>query len=224
MKFNHELIKPLTQWSSDPEEIANTVTHGLGFLLSVAGATALMLSVVRVGDGWRVAGCGIYAFSLVAVYAMSTLSHFWADDKQRSLFRKLDQGFIYFLIVGTYTPFSMAFLRTLPWWLFLAILWTLAMVGFFSKVLLAHRVNRVSIWMYVLLGWMPIFATPCLLDPVGSQGMWWMLIGGLCYTSGTVFLIFDNHVRHFHALWHLAVIAGSISHFFVILICVAVPN
>lgn len=224
MKLNHESINTLTEWRNDPEEIANTVTHGLGFLLSVAGATALILSVLRVGDGWRVAGCTIYAFSLVAVYAMSTLSHFCTVDKQRRFFRRLDQGFIYVLIVGTYTPFSMAFLRTLPWWSFLAALWTIAMVGFFSKVMLAHRVNRVSIWIYVLLGWLPIVATPYLVDPVGSTGLWWMLIGGLCYTLGTVFLIFDNRVRHFHALWHLSVIAGSLCHFLVILLCVAPKN
>ncbi len=133
----------------------------------------------------------------------------------------LDQGFIYLLIAATYTPFSLVFLRTGPWWLFLAVMWTIAMFGFLSKILLAHRVDSVTIWIYVVLGWLPGIAAPTLVGPVPEAGLWWMLIGGLCYTVGTVLLILDNHVRHFHALWHLFVIAGSACHFFVILLFVA---
>lgn len=224
MKLNQDSTNSPTDRSYDPEEVANTVTHGLGFLLSVAGTAVLMMSVSRFGDALRIVGCGLYAFSLMAVYAMSTLSHFYTDEKRRQFFRRLDQGFIYLLIVGTFTPFSMAFLRSVPWWLFLGMLWSIALIGFFSKVLLAHRVNRVSIWIYVLLGWMPIFSIPDLVEPVGSQGMWWMLVGGLCYTLGTGFLAYDNRGRHFHALWHLSVIAGSLCHFFVILFRIAMPN
>ena len=223
MDLNQESIKTLPGWRSESEELANTLTHGFGFLLAVAATIVLMLNVTRLGDRWQIVGCAIYSFSLIAVYAMSTLSHFCTDERQRNLFRKLDQGFIYTLIVGTYTPFSMTYLRTLPWWLFLAMLWAIALFGFFSKVMMGHRVDRVSIWIYVLLGWMPIFAVPFLVEPVGAAGMWWMFIGGLCYTLGTGFLAYDDRVRHFHALWHLSVIAGSVCHFFVILLCVAVP-
>jgi hemolysin III len=100
-------------------------------------------------------------------------------------------------------------------------MWSVAVFGFVSKVFLAHRVNSVSIWIYVVLGWMPIVAAPALVGKVDAAALWWMLIGGLCYTVGTVFLLLDNHVRHFHAAWHLFVIAGSACHFFVILIFVA---
>ena len=94
---------------------------------------------------------------------------------------------------------------------------------FTAKVehLLAHRVETVAIWIYIALGWIPIVTAFSLVGLVPNAGLWWMLIGGLCYTVGTVFLIFDNHVRHFHALWHLFVIAGSACHFFVILLFVA---
>jgi hemolysin III len=95
------------------------------------------------------------------------------------------------------------------------------MFGFVSKILLAHRIDAVSVWIYVLLGWMPIAAASSLVGLVPDAGLWWILIGGLCYTVGTVFLIFDHRVCHFHALWHLFVIAGSACHFFVILLCVA---
>ncbi len=219
--LKHESKKDLEFGQAAQEEFTNTLTHALGFLLSLVGTAVLMRSVVQTSDRWQVAGCGIYSFCLVAVYAMSTLSHFCEREKQRSFFRKLDQGFIYLLIVGTYTPFSMTFLRTPVWWIFLAVLWTIALLGFISKVLLGHRVNRVSIWIYVLLGWMPIVSMPYLFSPIGISGLAWMLVGGLCYTLGTIFLIFDHRHRHFHALWHLSVILGSLSHFLVILFYVA---
>jgi hemolysin III len=221
VKLENDWVNPLSDWSTDPEEVANTITHGLGFLLSVLGAIVLAIWVLREGDAWRLLGCMIYAPSLVTVYAMSTLSHSCSTPNLKRFFQMLDQGFIYVLITATYTPFSLAFLRTSPWWLFLAVMWTIALLGFLSKILLAHRVDAVSIWSYVVLGWMPVLAAPSLVGLVPEAGLWWMLIGGLCYTVGTFPLILGNRVRHFHALWHLFVIAGSVCHFFVILIFVA---
>ena len=209
-------INRLSDWPTDPEEVANTITHGLGLLLSVLGAIAMAIWVLREGDAWRLLGCMIYAPSLVAVYAMSTLSHSCSAPNLKRIFRRLDQGFIYVLIVATYTPFSLVFLRTGPWWLFLAVMWTIALFGFLSKILLAHRVDAVSTWIYVVLGWMPVAAVSSLAGQIAKTGLWGMLIGGLCYTVGTFFLASDNHVRHFHALWHLFVIVGSACHFFVI--------
>ncbi|NQU24629.1 MAG: hemolysin III family protein [Candidatus Nealsonbacteria bacterium] len=221
MRQGRDWINPLSDWSTDPEEAANTLTHGVGFLLSVLGAIAMTICVLREGDDWRILGCLIYASSLMTVYAMSTLSHSCSAPNRRRLFQMLDQGFIYVLIVGTYTPFSLVFLRTSFGWLFLAVMWTIAIFGLLSKILLAHRVDTVSIWIYVVLGWMPVLTAFSLVGPVPEAGMWWMLIGGLCYTVGTVFLALDNHVRHFHVVWHLFVIAGSACHFFVILFFVA---
>ncbi len=211
----------LSEWETDPEEVANTMTHGLGFLLSVLGAAALTIGVLGKGDAWRVAGCLIYAPSLVAVYAMSTLSHICSDRKLKHFFRTLDQGCIYLLIVGTFTPFSLAFLRTVPWSIFLGVMWTIAILGCYSKVFLAHRIHGVSIWIYIALGWMPIAAARTLIECVPPVGLWLLLVGGLCYTLGTAFLMHDHRVRHFHALWHLFVIAGSTCHFFAILLYVA---
>ncbi len=221
MKRENDWINPLWDWSTDPEEAANTITHGLGFLLSVLGAIALAILVLREGDAWRLLGCMIYAASLVTVYAMSTLSHCCSDPTLKRFFQMLDQCFIYVLIAATYTPFSLAFLRTSPWWLFLAVMWAIAVFGFLSKILLPHRVDAVLIWTYVAMGWMAGAAAISLIGLIPAAGLWWMLIGGLCYTVGTVFLSFDTHVRHFHALWHLFVIAGSVCHFFAILLFVA---
>ena len=221
MTHNKKWINPLKDWSKDPEEAANTLTHGLGFLLSVVGAIVMTIWVVREGDIWRLLGCAIYLPLLMTVYAMSTLSHSCSIPKLKRLFEMLDQGFIYLLIAATYTPFSLTFLRTGPWWAFLGVVWTIALLGFLSKILLAHRIDGVAIWIYLLLGWIPIVAAFALIGLVESTGLWWMLIGGLSYTVGTVFLVLDDRVRHFHALWHLFVIGGSASHFFVILLYVA---
>ncbi|NIO34925.1 MAG: hypothetical protein GTO26_08110, partial [Planctomycetales bacterium] len=157
-KSDRDWINPLRDWSTDPEEVANTITHGTGFLLSLVGALVMAVEVVRGGDAWRIVGCLVYAFSLVAVYAMSTLSHVCADVHRKHFYRRLDQGFIYLLIVGTYTPFSLAFLRNGLGWLFLAVMWSVAIFGFLRKTLHAHRVDTVSTRLYLLLGWMPIFA------------------------------------------------------------------
>ena len=136
MNVANRWIDFLPDRSTDPEEFANVITHGLGFVLSTLGAVAMTLVVFRQGDGWRIVGCLIYAVSLVNVYAMSTLSHICTDPELRRYFRMLDQGFIYVLIAATYTPFSLAHLRTVPWWLFLGLIWTIALLGFFSKILL----------------------------------------------------------------------------------------
>ena len=127
------------------------MTHGIGLVLSLAGV-AVMAAVLGSGDGWRIAGCSIYLASLIGVYLMSTLSHTFETPRVRSFFRALDQGTIYLLIAATYTPFSMAYLHTAFWWTLLAIVWSIAFWGFFSKVFFAHRVESVSMWPCIVLG------------------------------------------------------------------------
>src|SRR6476620_3551375 len=124
-------------------EFVNTLTHGLGAVLSVAAGLVLLPAAAATGDWWRVAGCSIFVVALIGVYIASTLSHAVSHPEYRHWFRMLDQGFIYLLIVATYTPFSLAFLRFGWWWLFLAIMWGIAAFGFISKVIFAHRVNAV---------------------------------------------------------------------------------
>lgn len=206
---------------SRAEERANALTHGMGLLLSIAGAVAMVLNVVGNGDFWREVGCMVYVGSLIAVYAMSTLSHSAQTPEWRSFFRALDQGCIYCLIAATYTPFSLAYLRTTPWWLLLGAIWAVALWGFFSKVVFSHRVESVALWPCIVLGWMPIVSVPALVGIVPIAAFWWMLVGGLCYSIGTIFLRYDYKVRHFHAIWHILVIAGSTCHFMAIFYFVA---
>lgn len=201
-------------YRSTTDEMVNAVTHGFGLLLAIVGALVMVSAVMGQGDIWRLIGCSVYLASLVAVYAMSTLSHTAMTPRWKSLFRALDQGFIYLLIVATYTPFSLAYLRGSVWgWVLLAAMWAVALFGFASKVFFAHRVEAVSIASYVLLGWMPMIAAPTLLHLVPAGAFWWMFLGGVCYTVGTIFLMNDYRVRHLHAVWHVCVIAGSACHF-----------
>ncbi len=204
---------------SSNEEFANFVTHGIGFVLSLAGV-AVMVAVLGNGDSWRVAGCSIYLASLIGVYLMSTLSHTFESPRLRSFFRALDQGTIYLLIAATYTPFSMAYLHSAFWFALLAIVWTVAFWGFFSKVFFAHRLESVSMWPCIVLGGIPFVSLPALMGVVSIAALWWMLLGVACYVLGLVFWMNDHRVRHFHAVWHVLVIAGSTCHFVGILLFV----
>lgn len=202
-------------------ESLNTVTHGIGLILSLIATVALLVKVAQQHDVWRIVGCSVFCFTLIAVYAASTLSHAFSDPKRRRLFRKLDQGFIYLLIVGTYTPFGLTYLRSGAWLVFLIAMWLAAIFGFISKIWFSHRIESVTIWTYVLLGWMPIFPSIWLVKTVPFGVLVWMLAGGCCYTVGTIFLMLDVKRFHFHAIWHLLVISGSTCHYVAILFFVA---
>ena len=174
----------------------------------------------RALSGWvRLLACVVYVASLMAVYAMSTLSHGPFSERRRTFFRSLDQGFIYFLIAGSVTPLAVTYLPSTVCWLLLGTMWTIAVAGFVTKVFFAHRVDAVSVWIYVLMGWLPILTAPWFLElaPALLLGV----AGGLSYTLGTVFLIYDNRVPHFHAVWHLFVMAGSAIHYYATLVFVA---
>lgn len=205
-------------------ERLNTITHALGLLLSVVGSAVLLSCAMFHGDGWRSMGCGVYAAALVGVYASSTLSHSASHPRWKRLFRMLDQAFIYLLIVGTYTPFALTYLRSGGWMLFLGLMWTVAAFGFLSKVLMAYRVETAGVWTYLFLGWMPVVSAARLSVAVPAIAMWWLLFGGICYSLGTIFLMNDQRIPHFHAVWHLFVILGSVFHFFAILQGVAITG
>lgn len=202
---------------SIPEELANSATHGLGLAASVGAAIILVSAAARHGDAWQIAGCTIYAATLMAVYAASTLSHVFHEPALKHRLRMLDQACIYLLIVGTFTPISLTYFRSGWWWLLFGAMWTLALAGFISKLFFAHRVEGVAIGLYVALGWLPAMAVRPMLPllPLGLMG--WMLAGGVFYTIGTFFLTYDERVPYFHATWHLCVIAGSACHFIAIL-------
>ncbi len=203
-----------TQWLGEHEEWLNTMTHGFGCLLSLL-AVAGFLMFYRV-DAWaQTLGFAAYGASLVGVYLCSTLSHAVRDPRRRNRMRAWDQGVIYCLIAGTYTPFAVRYLEGTTVTLTLIGLWTAAAVGFYSKVFARHRVNALATATYLLLGWLP---TLPFINRVPLDCVSWMAAGGVLYTIGVIFLKYDGHVKYFHAIWHLFVIMAATVHFAAIVI------
>jgi hemolysin III len=199
---------------SNRYELLNSLTHGLGFALSLAGAGVMTASVWQAQDAWRTFGCCLFVATMVAVYGASTLSHMAQTRRLKRLFRVWDQALIYLLIVGTFTPFALVYLRTnWVWCALLGVMWTLALGGFISKIVYNHKVDRISIWLYLILGWLPILTVGSLIQAMPAPGLWWIIQGGIAYTLGTVFLMHDHRQFFFHAIWHVLVLLGSLCHF-----------
>lgn len=216
-----ELRQEFPAWRrSSEEELVNAVTHGLGFVIAVAGSLVMMSDVLALGSTRLVVGCALYLTSLMAVYAMSTLSHCPTSFRLKLLFRQLDQAFIYLLIVGTYTPFALTYLHGWQWDLLMVAMWMVALAGFVSKVFFAHQVHAVPATSYLVLGWMPFIALPALWHVAPPGAFDAIIAGGVFYMVGTLFLTNDHRIRHFHAIWHLCVISGSACHFLALLVFV----
>ena len=202
------------------EEIANSITHGLGFVASLALAPMLVVAAVRAHDAWRVVGASVFAATLIMLYAASTIYHALhghAVRRGKAVFQRLDHAAIYLLIAGTYTPFLLVSLRG-PWgWTLLAIVWTLAVIGVVLKsVFGAARYSALSTIVYVGMGWLAIVAVRPLMQHVPANGLWWLVAGGVCYTGGVLFFVWER-LRYSHALWHLFVLAGSVCHAWAVL-------
>ena len=210
--LRREMINHLTRLMPH-EEIANTATHGLGLLLSLLGTVEIMTVVHTIEDRLAI-GCSVYAVTLVTVYTVSTLSHSVQKPRPKHLLRAWDQGVIYFLIAGTYTPFVCMYLSSYVLWLVLSGIWTYALIGCLSKVVVQHRVIDFKAHSYVILGWLPALTMLHCVSPICLK---WMALGGLLYTVGILFLFFDHKVRFFHATWHLFVVAGSVCHYYAVM-------
>lgn len=196
------------------EELANTVTHGIGLLLSIAGLGVLITVAVLRGTVWHVVSCAIYGATLVLLYAASTLYHSFQQEKIKSIFRIFDHCAIYLLIAGTYTPFLLVNIRTAGvwvWFLFVFI-WMLALGGIILKSLCFHRLPAFSTVLYVLMGWTAIVIIKPLLTYLSLHAVFWLVGGGIFYTSG-VFFFASERLRLSHTIWHVFVMLGSICHF-----------
>ena len=198
------------------EEIANSVTHGVALLASVAALPVLIVIAVLRRDPWQVVGGAIFGSTLILLYAASTLYHALPQPRAKRVFRVLDHSAIYLLIAGTYTPFALGALRG-PWgWALLGAVWTLAALGITAKATLGFRFPRLSTAIYLLMGWLGVIAARPLLAEVGVAGVAWIIAGGLSYTLGVIFFAWER-LRYGHMVWHLFVAAGSVCHFFAVL-------
>ena len=212
-------VRPLAQTSKSRvsfDELANSVTHGVGLGLSIAGFAALLILTIVRGGAWQIVSCAIYGVTLVCPYASSTLYHGLPSRKVKRIFRIFDHSAIFLLIAGTYTPFLLVNLRGAWGWSLLGVVWGLAAAGIVSKVWFVDRYPMLSTGVYVLMGWMALIAVKPLFHAVPTIGLIWLLAGGLMYTAGVVFYA-SKRIPHSHAIWHLFVMAGSICHYVAVL-------
>jgi hemolysin III len=206
---------PQTSTHKIRAEWANQITHALGLLLSLTASVVLIRAVAAGGDVWTLAGAAVYCASLVSVYAASTLSHSFAHPAPRHFFRTVDQICIFLLIAGSYTPVALVYLRDGYWPVVLVAMWACALAGIGAK-LFVRQLGNVNAWFYVATGWIPLLSIGPMLARLPDGSISLVLAGGLCYTGGVLFLLRDHISPYYHALWHLAVIAGSACHYAVI--------
>jgi len=198
------------------EEIANSITHGVGLVLSVAGFAVLVFLAVVYGDASHIAGCSIFGATLVLLYTASTLYHSFRKPRLKELLRILDHCAIFLLIAGTYTPFTLVNLRGLWGWILFGLVWSLSIFGIVFKVLYVNRFEIISVLIYLAMGWICLIAIKPLLTLVPTGGLLWLLAGGLFYTTGVIFFA-CKRIPFNHTIWHLFVMAGSICHYFAVM-------
>ena len=202
-------------------ETANQWTHAAGFVAGVIAATVLMAKVWSTGDTATVVGCAIYAASLVALYAASTLSHSFECPDRRRFYRMLDQVCIFLFVVGNFTPFVLVHMRNSLGVALLAIMWSGALTGCYFRIRRSER--TISPWFFVPLAWLPVMTMSYVFLAGSWVGLSIVLAGGLAYAGGLWFLMNDHKHPYFHAVWHLSTITGAALHFLFTFWYVATP-
>ena len=195
----------------------NSISHLLGAIFALIGLTVLVVFASQQGDPWKIVSFSIYGTTLFLLYTVSTLYHSWTGPA-KSILQKLDHEAIYLLIAGTYTPFTLLTLRGSWGWSLFGVVWGLAIAGIILDSLHRKGQRTLQLVIYVLMGWIIIIAIYPLTQNLPSGGLFWLTAGGLFYTGGIGFYVFDKKLRHGHGIWHLFVLAGSISHYLAIVL------
>ena len=203
-------IEDLPQSTS--EELANTITAGVGLLLSAAALFVLVYASAISGDTLKIASFAVFGLALIAVYLSSSLYHLVRRDELKKRLLRLDHAAIYLLIAGTYTPFTLLNLHG-TWWggfMFVSI-WVLAAIGVVLKLVAIEKLTKLSTATYVGMGWLVLIAIKPTIEAVSTEGLTWLVAGGVAYTAGVVFFVSDR-IPFGHAIWHAFVLAGSVCH------------
>lgn len=198
------------------EEIANSVSHGVGLIAALAASPFLVVSAVRQGDAARIVGASVFVAAMVLLYLTSTLYHALPRTRAKRVFRVLDHASIFILIAGTYTPFTLGVLRGGWGWTLFGLVWGLAVLGITLKAVARTRFPVLSTCLYVGMGWLALIAIRPLWMRMPAPGLVWLLAGGIAYTAGVAFYAADR-LRYVHFVWHLFVMAGTVCHFVAVL-------
>lgn len=208
MDFTHTFTKK--------EEIANSITHGFGALLSIAALVILVISASLNGDAWHIVSFTLYGSTMVLLYLASTLVHSFPPGKTKHIFDIFDHSAIYFFIAGTYTPFLLIAIKGAIGWTLFGIVWGLAIFGTVFKVFFVDRFLHLSTVLYVVIGWLIVFAWKPLVAAIPTYAIVVLVIGGIIYSVGAIFYVWRGFHYH-HAVWHIFVIAGSVLHFIAVM-------
>ena len=204
------------------EEVANTITHGFGLVLSIIGFVVLVSLAISRGDGWSIASCVVYGLSLVTLYAASTIYHSVLSPTLKKRLQIVDHCGIYLLIAGTYTPFGLIIADTSLGRGLLVAIWGFAIVGILTKLVIGDRFPAINVISYLVMGWLGAFAVPPLFNALGLMPVILAFAGGVAYSLGVIFFPWKS-IKHHHAIFHIFVLLGSIIHYAAIVIYV-VPH
>lgn len=202
------------------EELANSISHGIGFLLGIACLVILVVFSALRHSAWEVVSCSIYGTTFILLYLASTLYHAVTNPKAKRILKVFDHSAIYLLIAGTYTPYMLVPLRGTLGWSIFGVIWGCAIAGIVLKAFFTGRFKIISTLTYLAMGWLVVGTIKPLLNELGASGVIWLGAGGLCYTLGIGFYAWKSQ-KWTHAIWHLFVLAGSLCHFFGILFSIA---
>ena len=210
------MLPSITRPQSRGEEIANSVSHGVGLLAALVGAPILIHRAVASGRPANVVGASVFAATTILLYLASTLYHAVPDARAKGVLRMFDHGAIFLLIAGTYTPFTLGVLRG-PWgWALFGVVWGLAIVGVTLKFTTRLHHPVLSTGLYLAMGWLAVVAARPFWQRVPIPGLLWLLAGGVAYTAGTAFFA-AKRLRYGHLAWHLCVLTGTACHYFAVL-------
>jgi hemolysin III len=198
------------------EEIANSVSHGAGFTAAVAATPFLLAEVARHGGVADLVAAAVFVATVMLAYLASTLYHAVPWPRLKSVLRMLDHGSIFLLIAGTYTPFTLGVLRGGWGWTLFGLVWTLALAGVLMKAFGGMHFHKLSLAVYLGMGWLILIAIGPLVEVMPPAGLAWLFAGGLAYTGGVVFYALDRY-RYCHFIWHLFVLAGTACHFIAVM-------
>ncbi|WP_104203392.1 PAQR family membrane homeostasis protein TrhA [Billgrantia saliphila] len=199
------------------EELLNSISHGIGAALSLAGVIVLLVlaSLAAHVDPWKIVGISLYGVTLVLLYTASTLYHGVRHPRLKRMFQQLDHCAIYLLIAGTYTPFLLVNMRGPTGWTLFAIVWTLALAGIACKLAWPHRFTVPRVAIYLIMGWLVVFASGEMSARLPTTGIVLLAAGGITYTLGVIFFAISA-IPYNHAIWHLFVLGGSTCHYFAV--------
>ena len=212
-------MKNKTTFYNSKEETINIITHGIGFILSIAALVILVVAASKYGDARHIISFAIFGASLIVLYAASTLYHYAKNPELRHKLNIVDHSAIYVLIAGTYTPFTLVVLKGWVGWTIFGISWGLALTGIIFKVFYFGKYDKISTLAYVLMGWVIILAIKPLIDNFSTNGLIWLFAGGLAYSIGAV-LYSIKSIRFNHAIFHVFVLLGSFCHFMAVFLYV----